>query len=385
MRIENIETYVLRYKIDKTYGGCSKGMPKERSALLIKIITDNGIEGWGEAGQTSHPEFPQVIIRELFADFLIGKDPWNTEKIWEDLYDLCRDYGQKGPVIEALSGIDIALWDIKGKTTKLPVYKLLGGKFRDRIMAYPCGLYHRECDNLIEILVKEAKQYVEQGFKAIKMKIGGRSPEEDFRTIKAIRETVGEEVKLMADANHAYNAYTAIKVGKELEKYNFSWFEEPVPPEDIEGYLRIKEILSIPIAGGECEYTRFGFKNLISKRAVDIVQPDVSTAGGFTECKKIAAIANTWGVQCIPHVWASAVGLAAAIQLIASLPNCPSCHYLFPFYQEPVLEFDCNPNPLRKELISIPFTAREGFVEIPTKPGLGIDIEKSVLKKYLAS
>jgi D-galactarolactone cycloisomerase len=269
-----------------------------------------------------------------------------------------------------------------GKALQMPVHKLLGGSMREKALAYATGLYYKKSPNQTRDLVQEALGYVKEGFSAIKMKIGGLPPAQDLSNVRAVREAIGPDIYLMVDANHAYNSVTAIQVGRELERHQVSWFEEPVIPEDIQGYLEVKEALDVPIAGGECEYTRFGFRELISRRAVDILQPDACKTGGLSEAKKIAALASSWGIPYIPHCWGTPIAIAAALHLLAVLPEVPSCRNTLPFHQLPVLEFDRTPHPIREELAIQPFRVEGGWVRVPTEPGLGVEVRKEILSKY---
>jgi D-galactarolactone cycloisomerase len=279
--------------------------------------------------------------------------------------------------VEALSAVDIALWDLKGRFTGLPVHKLAGGAVREFIQPYATGLYYRESGDLVQERVEEALGYVEAGFEAMKLKIG-LDVQGDITQARAIREAIGPEIQLMVDANHAYDARTAITVGRALEELDIAWFEEPVPPEDYEGYREVRAALNMPIAGGEAEFTRYGYRELISRRCVDIVQPDLCVMGGMTEALHVAAMANTWNLRCMPHVWGSAVGFAAALQFAATIPHSPPG--LKP--QEPLFEFDNTDNPLRRDLAQETFDIEDGMLEIPTGPGLGITVNREVLHKY---
>jgi D-galactarolactone cycloisomerase len=380
MKISGVRTHYLQAQLDRPFGW-SLEWADRRSALLVEIGTDEGITGWGEAGVPGH-KATAAVISEILKPLLIGQDPFDREVLWERMYAKTRDYGQKGIPIDAVSGIDIALWDVMGKALGLPVHKLLGGAMRDQVMAYATGLYYKESPRLMEELVQEALDYVKEGFRAVKMKIGGLPLAQDLANVRAVREAIGPEVLLMVDANHAYNTMTAIQVGRELEKCQIFWFEEPVIPEDLQGYLEVKEALDIPIAGGECEYTRFGFRDLISRRAVDIVQPDTCRVGGLSEAKKIAALSSAWGIPYFPHVWGTPVAMAAALHLMATLPEVPLCRNPLPFHQTPALEFDRTPHPIREELTTQPFSLEGGWVRIPTSPGLGVEVREEVLAKY---
>jgi len=376
MGISDVKTYPLRAHLDEPFG-FSQNWYHDRTGVLVQILTDEEIIGWGETYGPSKPVC--TIIEDVLKPMIIGEDPFDVEVLWERMYHSTKPYGQKGIVIQAISAVDIALWDIMGKAAKKPIHKLFGGCFREKVIAYATGLYFKKTEELTKVLVEEALKYKNEGFRAVKMKIG-LSPKKDLENVRSIREALGEDILLMVDANYAYNAHTAIKLGKKLEKYDIYWFEEPVSPEDINGYAKVREALNMAIAGGECEFTRFGFRNLLVKGAVDIVQPDISMAGGFTECKKIAEIANAWHVQCIPHVWGTEIGLAAALQFIASLPDCPPSLNPIP----PMLEFDTTPHPFRSRVVTKPIRQKEGFVDIPKNPGLGTKIDIESIQKYSA-
>ena len=376
MKITDIKTYILRYGLrEEEVFGYSQTWYTSRSAMIVEVNTNEGITGVGES--FGPPEVTSAIIEHVYKPYLIGRNPMNKEVIWEELYNKLRDHGQKGLSVEALSAVDIALWDVIGKNLDVPIHKLLGGAYRDKVKVYATGFYRKKTHHQTEDLVKEASQYIEKGFKALKIKIGFDT-KEDVTRVKAIREAVGNEILIMIDANHAYDASTAINVGRRMEPYNIYWFEEPVPPEDIEGYIEVKRALNIPIAAGEAEFTKFGFRHLISRRAVDIVQPDCCVTGGLTEAKKISTLAQAWNIQCIPHVWGSAIAMAAALQLIAALPACPLS--LNP--KEPLFELDQSPNIFRENLVTEPLNVKDGYIEIPKKAGLGITLNQDFLERH---
>lgn len=373
MKIKNIETHILYAKLDQPFS-FSQWWYDTRTSCIVEITTEDDITGWGECYGPS--KMIKTIIDE-FKGYMIGKDPRDIDKHWEYLYNRYRDYGQKGLIIEAISGIDIALWDIYGKSVNLPVYQLLGGAHRMEVKAYATGFYPQKVDNPIEALKKEAKIYLEAGYKAMKMKVGF-GVKTDYEYVKAVRETIGPDIELMIDANHAYDAIEAIKLGRKIEEFDISWFEEPVPPEDLRGYKECKEALIIPIAGGECEFTRFGFKDILESRSIDIIQPDTCSAGGLSECKKIAIMANAFGVRYNPHAWGTGIGLAANLHLLANLPHNPLS--LNPI--APMLEFDQTEHPYRMEIINNSIILEDGKVKVPTGVGLGIEVNRDVLMKY---
>jgi D-galactarolactone cycloisomerase len=294
------------------------------------------------------------------------------------IYTRLRDHGQKGVVIEGLSGIDIALWDIKGKHFGVPVHRLMGGPLRTEVEAYATGLYRRKAGDPLRYLAEEAAGYVAEGFKAVKLKVGF-GVEQDAAVTHAVRDAIGSDTVLMVDANHAYDAIAAIRLGRMIERHEIGWFEEPVPPEDIAGYQAVKAALSIPVAGGECEFTRFGFRDLLASRAIDIIQPDTCAAGGLSECKKIADMAEAFGVRYNPHVWGTGIAIAASLQLLAVLPtHTPTS--LSPL--EPLLEFDRTEHPIRQSLLVQPIEHTNGIVRIPDGPGLGIEVNRDMLARF---
>ncbi len=283
-------------------------------------------------------------------------------------------------MIQGLSGIDVALWDIKGKHFGVPVYQLLGGALRTEVQAYATGLYRRRSGDPSHYLADEAASYVAEGFRAVKLKVGF-GVEEDARVTRAVREAIGPDIGLMVDANHAYDAVAAIRLGRMIEQYDLAWFEEPVPPEDIAGYRAVKAALPMPIAGGECEFTRFGFRELLVSRALDIIQPDTCAAGGLSECKKIADMAEAFAIRYNPHAWGTGIAIAASLQLLAVLPphTPPSLGAL-----APMLEFDRTEHPIRQAILAAPIEHERGIVRVPDGPGLGIEIDRKALARFAA-
>jgi D-galactarolactone cycloisomerase len=309
---------------------------------------------------------------------VIGRDPFDVEVVWEDLYNRIKDYGLTGMTIAALSGIDIALWDIMGRAVGKPVHKLIGGAHRTEVTAYATGLYFIDMNRLVEEAVEEAQDYASQGFRAIKMKIGLGDPKLDLRRVAAVREAIGPGVKLAVDANHCFTVPQAIRLGRAMEELDILWFEEPISPEDHDGYVEVTRALDMAVAGGENDFTRWGFRDVIARKAMDIVQPDVCAAGGISECRKIAAMASAHGVECVPHAWGSAIGLAATVQFLAALPDTPPAFRPMP----PMLEFEQTPNPLRDHLAKDPIVQRGGIVRVPDGPGLGIEVDLDILAQY---
>lgn len=387
MRITKVDTIIVRVPLGQQRFLSSQCAFPERNSLLVRVETDEGIHGWGEGGQYGPPEPVASCINHVLVPLITGKNPLDHGRISLELYAATRDYGQKGPYIEALSAIDIALWDIAGQALGVPVSRLLGGAFRDTVPSYATGCYYRGGNHLdhrstLAGLAEEAKSYREAGFRMLKMKVGLLRVEDDWERVAAVREAIGPECTLLVDANHAYNAMTAVHMARGLERHNVRWFEEPVPPEDREGYRRVRNSTSVPIAGGECEYTRYGFRDLITRGCVDIAQPDLCVAGGFSEWQRIVALADSFGVWTVPHVWGSGVALAAALHALAALPPFPHTAHPVPMQNEPVIEFDRNYNPLRDDLLEDPIRCVGGSVAIPAGPGLGIRVREDVLEHY---
>lgn len=376
MKITDVRTHVLSAALSQPFA-YSRAWYDTRTAMLVEIETDDGLTGWGECYGPA--AMTAAVVRSV-APWLIGEDPLRTDFLWQMIYARLRDHGQKGVVIEGLSGIDIALWDIKGKHFGVPVYQLLGGPLRNEVQAYATGLYRRKSGDPLRYLTEEAAGYVAEGFKSVKLKVGF-GVQEDATVTRAVRDAIGPDVALMVDANHAYDASAAIRLGRMIEEHDIGWFEEPVPPEDITGYQAVKAALSIPIAGGECEFTRFGFRNLLVSRAVDIVQPDTCAAGGLSECKKIADMAEAFGIRYNPHVWGTGIAIAASLQLLAVLPaHTPNS--LAPI--EPMLEFDRTEHPIRQAVLTEPLEHAGGIIRVPDGPGLGIEIDRAALARFTA-
>jgi D-galactarolactone cycloisomerase len=375
MKITHVRTHVLEAKLSQPFA-YSRAWYATRMAMIVEIETDDGVVGWGEC---YGPAWMTAAVVKSVSPLLVGADPLRTDWLWQEIYATLRDHGQKGVVIQGMSGIDIALWDIKGKHFGVPAYRLMGGPLRTEVRAYATGLYRRASGDPVQYLAEEA-EYVKDGFGAVKLKVGF-GVEEDARVTRAVREAVGSDVALMVDANHGYDAVAAIRLGRMIEALDIGWFEEPVPPEDLSGYRDVKAAISISIAGGECEFTRFGFRDLLMSRAVDIVQPDTCAAGGLSECKKIADMAWSFGVRYNPHVWGTGIAIAASLQLLAVLPphTPPSLKSV-----EPMLEFDRTEHPIRQAVLRQPIEHIGGIVRVPDGPGLGIEVDRDALTKFAA-
>jgi L-alanine-DL-glutamate epimerase-like enolase superfamily enzyme len=357
--------------------------------LLVQVHTDDGIVGLGEAATyCGYLESTEAIILGELRQTILGQDPFRVERLWSMMASRAHQRGRHGMLMMAISGIDIALWDIIGQATCTPLYRLLGG-YRDTLDAYAsAGFYARDKDP--HALAEEVGTYAERGFKVVKMKVG-RNPElltnmlhdmvrpdyatasleEDIERVRLARRAAGKGVGLAVDANNAWTPSVALTFMREVATFDIRWLEEPVPTDDIEGSALVAHQLDTPVAGYETETGLPGFRELISRRAVDIVQPDVIWSGGITECRKIAAFAQAYGLPVIPHVFSSAVSTIANMHVIASLPNAG------------LLEFDQNPNPLRTELFEEPIQpSPDGTVALPDRPGLGVTLNQATIDRY---
>lgn len=372
MKITQIVTHALRARIQDSFY-YSQGYYPHREAVLVELRTDEGLAGWGQCSG-SVESAPQIIERQ-YAARLLGQNPCDWQRLWHEMG------GLTGGHYGIISGLEIALLDLAGKAAGGPVYKLLGGAFRDKVRVYATGLYKLErwdsLDAWREGLVEEALGYKEQGFGATKLKIGF-VPRADVGLVHAVRDAVGPEMGLAVDANCAWDAATAIWVGRQVESANLAWYEEPLPPTDLEGYREVRRALAIPVSGGEGLAGLHPFKELIQTRSVDIVQPDIIICGGFSAMQRVQTLADANHVRLVPHCWGSAIPFAASLHYLATIPDGPPS--ITP--TEPLLEYDRSENPLREELLTEPLRREGSFLHVPQGPGLGIEINPDVLEKY---
>jgi len=368
MKITNVQAIVLKLpEISSEADGT-------QDDLLIVVETDEGITGYGEVDTS--PYVGKAVVEAYMShgtcyglrEVVVGSDPFDHEQIWNDMWAKTYYYGRTGPVMHVMSGIDMAIWDIMGKATGKPVHKLLGGSYSDKVRAYASALMPSSKDGV----KKMVDSYVSQGFTAIKFGWGplGYDVHLDIDLVKTARKAAGDHVELMIDIGKRYRLKPAMYVAKALEQLNVYWLEEPLPAEDYEGYKRLAASTTLRIATGEEESGRLAFDRLIRETHIDVVQPDMSRCGGLTEAKKIATLAADHNILCVPHAFKTGVLVAASIHLIAAIPHAP------------FLEFSVTESGIRKELLAEPFVQKDGFVDVPQKPGLGIEINPEVIKKY---
>ena len=368
MKITNVQAIALKLP------EISSAADGTQDDLIIVVETDEGITGYGEVDTA--PGVGKAIVDAYMShgtcyglrEVVKGSDAFDYEQIWNDMWAKTYYYGRSGPVMHVMSGIDMAIWDIMGKATGKPVHKLLGGSYSDKVRAYASALMPENKESV----KKMVESYISQGFTAIKFGWGplGYDVHFDIELIKTARQAAGDKVDIMIDIGKRYRLKSALYVAKALEQLNIYWLEEPLPAEDYIGYRRLTEATTLRIATGEEESGRLAFARLINETHVDVIQPDMSRCGGLTEAKKIASMAADQNILCVPHAFKTGVLVAASIQLIAAIPHAP------------FLEFSVTESAIRKELLVNPFKQKDGFVEVPQTPGLGIELNPDIIRKY---
>lgn len=386
MLIKKIDVFPIKMKKEHVYLGNSGALDsaydyylrpeyrcpysKNMETVLVRITTESGIYGWGEALAPVLPEMVAIIIEKLFIPVLIDSDALDREVIWNKLYGLMRDRGYySGFMVDAISAIDCALWDIAGKYFKVPVYKLLGGAYRDKIPAYVSGLPVQSLEAKIEL----AQEWKKKGYKGIKLQIG-YGLNEDVRVMSALRESLGDDFRLMIDAHWNYSVFEAVRLSKAMEKINVDFVECPLDPEDLDGYAELSASVDIPIALGEADRTHWRYKDILEKKCCDIIQPDVGRCG-ITEIMRISHMGELFGRPTAPHL---SVGQGACI---AATIQCDAAMFNFYGFQE----FQPSILPVANELLLKPIACKDGFFEVPEGFGLGIDFDVEKLRFYSVS
>lgn len=341
--------------------------------VIVRIETDTGHVGWGEAKAPVAPQATAKIIDLLLTDILIGADPREVLVLWERMYAGMRVRGHRaGFYVEAIAGVDIALWDLAGQAAGAPISTLLGGRMRESVRVYASGIPSLPLeapDEAIAEMVEEARSLRAAGYTGVKMAIG-RGVRGDLRAIRAIRDAMGEDFAIYADAAGVYSRADAVRLGEAMQELKVGFFEMPIPPEDVEGYAELARHLAIPIALDSI-MTRHETVELIRNRAIDIVQPDVCRAGGITECRRIAELADCFGLAFQPHVSiGSAVHIAASAHLAVAMPNSIVCEYWI------------GENPVGAAIAATPAALKQGYLFAPTGPGLGIGLNSEALLRH---
>lgn len=356
MRIKDIEAFPISIPLRRVIPSSPW---RAMTRVIVRVSTDEGITGTGESFGALSPLTVCHEIEDGFKPVLLGEDPTNIERLLDRMRRASTYAGRRGITRHAMSGIEIALWDILGKEHGIPVYRMLGGRYHDRVKAYAS----LPRINDLEELTAEVASRAREGFRAIKLH------QTDPESVRASREAVGEGVELMVDINCVWNPHEAIAMARIFEGFGIRWLEEPVwPPDDYDGLAAVSEAVDVPIAAGENEDTREGFKRLISGRAVDILQPSPTKMGGVLEFKKVCAMAEAWNVPVAPHSWTLPLGVVAALHVATTTPNC--------LYLEV-------PPELEEELLAMPLRVREGHVQVPDGPGLGVELNEEIVTKFL--
>lgn len=370
MRITEVETiYLSLPEID------AEQCDGTQDTLIIRIHTDEGIVGVGEVD--SSPLVAKAVVDAPAShsiacglrSLLIGENPFEIERLWEKMYRGTIYFGRTGPALHAISGVDIALWDIMGKAMNRPVCEMMGGIFNKKLKAYASALMPDTIGEAVRLAEEQAKL----GYKAMKFGWGpiGKDAKFDEAQIKAIREAVGDDIDLMIDAGLAWDLKGALRMAEVYEKYGVYWLEEPVHSNDIAGYRELADRTRIHIAGGEQESGRLAFQRLLDEGHLDIIQPDLARVGGLTEGKKIAYLAYDRQKKIVPHAFKTGVLVAASTHFAAAIPN----GYM--------IEYTTSRSPLSRDLVSREIEFKDGFVTVPTdRPGLGIEIDELVLERY---
>jgi D-arabinonate dehydratase/D-galactarolactone cycloisomerase len=348
---------------------------KTFNCVIVKLTTDDGLVGYGEAKAPVATEATRQMIESLLLPIVMGADPRDTTVLWESMYAGMRIRGHEaGFYLEAIAAVDIALWDLAGKAAKLPIYKLLGGAFRDKVRVYASGLpgldIHASEDDYARLL-EEARKIKQEGFSGLKMAIG-RGLQGDRKTIRMLREGLGDDFTVYVDAGGAYDRAQAMRLGKFLEEIDVGWFEMPIAPEDLDGHAELARNLSVPIALDALQ-TRYKTMELIRRGATDIIQPDITRSGGITECKRIAELADCFNLAFAPHIAiGSIIQFAASAHLAAAMPNMLiSEHWI-----------GIADNPLGNTILKRPLRVENSYVYVPDGPGLGIEIDEEALFRW---
>jgi len=340
--------------------------------LLVRVSTDAGIVGWGECS----PMNGRVVaahVRHSLAPLVMERDPFDIEALVEEMF--VKTYKIAGQAqAMAISGLEIALWDIMGQALQVPIYKLLGGAYRKKIRMYASSM-RRDISPQVEA-DRLAQLVEEKGFTAVKVRVGqtygfdaDAAPGRSVAVVREVRKRLGDEIEIMVDGNSCFTASRAIELGRRLEAYRIFHFEEPCPYTDLDSTARVAQALDVPIAGGEQDWDLHCFKEMMQKGAVDIVQPDLIKAGGFSACKKVAALAEAFGCVCTPHQ-TQPLGTIANLHFAAATPCCRYAQ-----------EYNIEPHPIGDKLFKNPVPVIDGYMAVPEEPGLGVEINEEILSR----
>lgn len=376
MKIADIRCFPLSADLSLPIG-FSQWYYTARNNLLLKVTCEDGTIGWGECYGPNMAI--AAAVEHHFKPLLTGRDPMQNESLWNLMWRAYHDFNRHGIFMAAISGLDIAFWDIRGKALKVPVRTLLGGS-NEPIPCYATGMYfRRDVDEvaMLTALLDEAQTYVAAGYPMLKVKIG-KNMDFDVRLIRSFRQKF-PSVRLAADSNHAYNYKEALKMSHLLADHDFAWFEEPLSPDSYEDMSRLRQATTVPIAAGECEQTRFGFARLARSACLDIFQPDIAYCGGLTEFQKISAIASAAKADVVPHCWGLKVNQAVAASAISMLHENPGR-----FEPRPVfLEMDQTEHPIRDSIFTESHHIIDGKFHFNDLPGLGVEVDEVAMSEFV--
>ena len=372
LKIAKLATHVLEAKADRAIE-VGAGSYDVFTATLVEITTEDGITGVGECIARRAPRVVDTVVRDLLWPVISGRDPRDAGRLWDEMFGRLRPWGHyRGFVIEGISGIDQALWDIVAQADGVPVYKALGGAGRDRIPVYGSKVYTQA----IPLMAEEAAAAVARGHKAIKIQLGRSAasggPDADVEVCRAIREAIGPDIRMGADVNSAYDAATAIRVCERIADYDLWFLEEPVFPDDLDGYEQIRRGTAVPLACGESEFGTIGFKEIFRRRLIDVVQPDVARVGGHTAGMRVGEMVKANGLRYAPHTgFSCGVAQVASLHLSAAVPNLERCEWMF-ITNNPLAEIFEQPLP----------RPVDGVIAMPTRPGLGLTLDRKKLERF---
>lgn len=367
MQITAVQTLALEAPLENPWR-ISTFTLSSLTATAVRVFTDDGLYGTGECIARLGPGVSAAVVREILAPVLIGRDPQNVEGLWEDMYRTMRARGHsRGFLMEAIAGVDIALWDLLGKAAGKPTWQLLAGHGRRRIPVYASSVLLDTPD----VMAGESRALAQRGYRAIKLKVG-QGIHADIPRMEAVRAAVGNDIQIMLDANAGYDPTSAIVVGRAAGKLGIYWLEEPVLADDLPGYARVRSaVKDIRIAAGEGEFTSAGFRPFFEQGLLDIAQPDIARAGGFTGSRRIAALADAYNIAVCPHTGASGpICIAASMHLSAAIPQ-------FLYFEDMYIH-----NPLH-DMLAAPLPAQQdSIITLTDAPGLGMDIDETALLRF---
>ena len=375
-RIRDVRIIGLDYAMaEEDAYGMARGLTSHRGGGIVQLETEDGVTGIGEAWG---PSKVAAAYLDIVKSYFLGTSVFGQRAVQQMIFAKHYHFGMQNQLVALFSGIDVAAHDAIGKLLKIPVCDLIGGRQRSRVPVYASGGYFTRAADQQAALARQLEPLVGKGFPAFKIKIG-RDPREDEARVKLAKQIIGDDAVLTVDSNGNYTVDLVLESMRRIAPYAIGWYEEPLAPQDWKGYAELKSRAPMPVATGEALYERFDLRRLIDGRLADVVQPDLALCGGFSVARFVADLCAVEHLRLSPHVWGSAVGLAAAVHWVASLPTYPHAEFV-PF--PTLVEYDTGQNPLRDSLFITPMKAIDGHIEVPTGPGLGVELDPAIVAKY---